>query len=70
VKILRFSRKFKLILFRHLGSEKQKAGTEKVLRYLIEKKRSQWEELQKKYDPEGVYFSKYEAEAKARGIKA
>lgn len=50
------------------GSEKQKAGTEKVLRYLIEKKPQQWEELQKKYDPEGVYFSKYKDEAKARGF--
>ena len=50
-------------------SEKQKAGTERVLRFLIEKKPTQYAELQKKYDPEGVYYSKYEKEAQARGIK-
>ncbi|XP_070490809.1 ejaculatory bulb-specific protein 3 [Chironomus tepperi] len=50
-------------------SEKQKAGTERVLRFLIEKKPNQYAELQKKYDPEGIYYSKYEKEAEARGIK-
>jgi hypothetical protein len=50
-------------------SEKQRQGTEKVIRYLIEKKPKQWEELQKKFDPEGVYAKKYEAEAKEKGIK-
>lgn len=50
------------------GSEKQKAGTEKVLRHLIKNKPGQWNELQKKYDPEGIYFKKYEAEAKEHGI--
>ena len=51
------------------GSEKQKAGTERVLRFLIEKKPNQYAELQKKYDPEGIYYSKYEKEAETRGIK-
>lgn len=60
---------YKLCIYVKSGSEKQKAGTEKVLRHLIEKKPAQWAELQKKYDPEGIYFSKYEKEAKARGIK-
>ncbi|CAG9809166.1 unnamed protein product [Chironomus riparius] len=50
-------------------SEKQKAGTERVLRFLIEKKPNQYAELQKKYDPEGIYYSKYEKEAETRGIK-
>jgi Insect pheromone-binding family, A10/OS-D len=51
------------------GSEKQKAGTEKVLRFLIEKKPNSWSELQKKYDPENIYYTKYKKEAEARGIK-
>lgn len=50
------------------GSEKQKGGTEKVVRYLIENKRDKWDLLQKKYDPENIYYGKYEAEARARGI--
>jgi hypothetical protein len=36
---------------------------------LIEKKPTQYAELQKKYDPEGIYYAKYEKEAQARGIK-
>lgn len=51
-----------------IGSEKQKAGTERVIRYLIEKKPGQWEMLQKKYDPENVYYGRFKAEAEARGI--
>lgn len=50
-------------------SEKQKEGTEKVLRYLIDKRPKQWANLQKKYDPENVYTRKYEAEAQKRNIK-
>ena len=50
-------------------SEKQQQGTDKVIRYLIEKKPDQWTDLQKKYDPENVYIKKYENEASARGIK-
>ncbi|XP_014285981.1 ejaculatory bulb-specific protein 3 [Halyomorpha halys] len=50
-------------------NEKQKAGVEQVLRYLIEKKRDYFDELAKKYDPEGIYLKKYEAEAEKRGIK-
>jgi transposase-like protein len=52
-----------------IGSEKQKNGTERVVRYLIEKKPAQWEMLQKKYDPENIYYGKFKAEADARGIK-
>lgn len=52
-----------------LGSEKQRNGTEKVIKYLIEKKPKQWDDLQKKFDPQGVYTKKYESEAQARGIK-
>lgn len=59
---------FSLIQSQFTGSEKQKAGTEKVLRHLIKNKPGQWEELQRKYDPEGIYFKKYEAEVKAHGL--
>ncbi|XP_058987077.1 ejaculatory bulb-specific protein 3-like [Musca domestica] len=50
-------------------SEKQKQGAEKVARYVIENKRDAWNALQAKYDPEGVYYNKYKAEAEKRGIK-
>ncbi|XP_055845510.1 uncharacterized protein LOC129911665 [Episyrphus balteatus] len=51
-------------------SEKQRAGTERVLKYIIENKPEQWKALQAKYDPDGVYFKKYENEAKQLGVKA
>jgi hypothetical protein len=35
---------------------------------LIKNKPKQWEELQKKYDPENIYYNKFKAEAEARGI--
>jgi len=50
-------------------SEKQKAGTERVIRYLIEKKPDQWRMLQEKYDPQNVYYTRFKAEADARGIR-
>lgn len=56
-------------IFNPTGSEKQKDGTERVIRYLIEKKPEQWQTLQKKYDPENIYYTKFKAEAEARGIK-
>jgi Uri superfamily endonuclease len=59
---------FETFLSDSSGSEKQKAGTERVVRFLIEKKRDQWDMLQKKYDPENIYYQKYQTEAKARGI--
>uniref|UniRef100_A0A182T4A9 Chemosensory protein 3 n=1 Tax=Anopheles maculatus TaxID=74869 RepID=A0A182T4A9_9DIPT len=49
-------------------SEKQKTGTEKVINYLIDNRKDQWENLQKKYDPENIYVNKYRDEAKKKGI--
>ncbi|XP_049537857.1 ejaculatory bulb-specific protein 3-like [Anopheles darlingi] len=49
-------------------SEKQKSGTDKVINYLIDNRKSQWEALQKKYDPENVYVNKYREDAKKKGI--
>nr|QYL00058.1 CSP1 [Eupeodes corollae] len=51
-------------------SDKQRAGTERVLKFIIENKPEQWKALQEKYDPDGVYFKKYENEAKQLGVKA
>lgn len=55
--------------FNFIGSENQKIGTERVIRHLIENKPAQWSQLQKKYDPENIYYTKFKAEAQARGIK-
>ncbi|CAL1687470.1 unnamed protein product [Lasius platythorax] len=49
-------------------SEKQKTGTEKVIRYLVNKKPATWDLLKKKYDPNGQYSLKYEDEAHNHGI--
>nr|AVM86437.1 chemosensory protein [Corythucha ciliata] len=50
-------------------SEKQKVGTEKVVRHLLEHRKQDYLTLEKIFDPSGVYRKKYEAEAKKRGIK-
>ncbi|KAG5342063.1 PEB3 protein, partial [Acromyrmex charruanus] len=52
----------------HKCSEKQKKGTEKVVRYLVNKKPETWEQLKKKYDPTGKYSIKYTDEAHKQGI--
>ncbi|XP_075215740.1 ejaculatory bulb-specific protein 3-like [Lycorma delicatula] len=49
-------------------SEKQKEGTEKVMKFLIEKKPEQFNELEKKYDSEGKYRAAYKEEAAKHGI--
>jgi len=50
-------------------SEKQKQGTERVIRFLYEKKPDQWKQLQQKYDPDNHYVTKFKNEAEARGFK-
>lgn len=50
-------------------SEKQRANSDKVLRYILDKKPEEWKVLQAKYDPEGIYYSKYKPEVESRGIK-
>ncbi|KAL0278738.1 UNVERIFIED_CONTAM: hypothetical protein PYX00_000469 [Menopon gallinae] len=51
-------------------SEKQKVGTERVIRFLIENRPEQYKELETKYDPNGIYRQKYNDELTKRGIKA
>lgn len=50
-------------------SDKQKQGTEHVIKFLIENKEEQWKQLQDKYDPEHVYVAMFKDEANQRGIK-
>ncbi|XP_046999750.1 ejaculatory bulb-specific protein 3-like [Schistocerca americana] len=45
-------------------NEKQKSGTKKVLKHLINHKKDTWEQLKAKYDPEGTYSKKYEEREK------
>nr|QRI42713.1 chemosensory protein 18 [Agrilus planipennis] len=47
----------------------QQEGSEKIIKFLIDKKPDMWKELEGKYDPEGIYAKKYEEEAKKRGVK-
>ena len=50
-------------------SPKQQQGTERVIRFLIEKHPEQFLKLEKKYDPTGIYRKEYQEEAEKRGIK-
>nr|CAJ01465.1 hypothetical protein [Locusta migratoria] len=45
-------------------NEKQKAGAEKVIKFLIKEKPDLWEPLEKKYDPSGSFRQKYGPELK------
>ncbi|KAK6624045.1 hypothetical protein RUM44_010903 [Polyplax serrata] len=37
-------------------TQTQKVNTEKVIDFMIENRKPWWEELQKKYDPTGIYY--------------
>uniref|UniRef100_A0A8D9E7L9 Ejaculatory bulb-specific protein 3 n=1 Tax=Cacopsylla melanoneura TaxID=428564 RepID=A0A8D9E7L9_9HEMI len=41
-------------------SEKQKEGSKKMLKYVLEKRPEEYAELEKKYDPNGTYKIKYQ----------
>lgn len=49
-------------------NRKKRETANKVLRHLIENKKALFDELEAKYDPEGVYRKKYEAEDEKEGI--
>lgn len=49
-------------------SPRQEDGTKKVLRHLIKKELDWFNELEKKYDPEGIYKKLYEEESKQEGV--
>ncbi|XP_067002337.1 ejaculatory bulb-specific protein 3 [Anabrus simplex] len=42
-------------------NEKQKQATEKVIRHLMTNRKSDWDNLSKKYDPQGEYKKNYES---------
>jgi hypothetical protein len=42
-------------------SEKQKTGSTKVIHFLIDNKKEDWEKLEEKFDPTGAYRIKYKA---------
>ncbi|CAB3384150.1 Hypothetical predicted protein [Cloeon dipterum] len=50
-------------------SEKQRAGAEKVIKYIIDNKPDMWKELEAKYDPKGIYMQKYKSLAEEKGYK-
>jgi len=49
-------------------SEKQKEGSQKVIRFMIDNKSDMWTELEAKYDPQGSYRQIYKDEAKMYNI--
>uniref|UniRef100_A0A8D9BJ08 Ejaculatory bulb-specific protein 3 n=1 Tax=Cacopsylla melanoneura TaxID=428564 RepID=A0A8D9BJ08_9HEMI len=51
-------------------SQKQRSGSKRIFKFLIEKKPEEWAKLEQKYDPEGTYKTKYQAELKALNVNA
>lgn len=49
-------------------SDKQKSGSTKVIHFLIDNKKEDWEKLEARYDPSGAYRIKYEAENKESDV--
>ncbi|KAL4119310.1 hypothetical protein QTP88_012135 [Uroleucon formosanum] len=49
-------------------SEKQKMGSEKIIKFLFEKKNDMWKQLEEKYDPKGLYRQRYSEDAKKLNI--
>lgn len=41
-------------------TDRQKGTAEKVIRHLMDKRKKDWDRLEKKYDPTGEYRKKYE----------
>ncbi|KAI5733606.1 hypothetical protein M8J76_013769 [Diaphorina citri] len=41
-------------------SDKQKEGAKKIFKFLLDNKQQEWASLEKKYDPTGIYKSKYD----------
>lgn len=46
-------------------TEKQKTGSDKVIRHLVNKRPEMWKELAVKYDPDNIYRQKYEDKIRA-----
>lgn len=50
-------------------TEKQRDGTDRVLRFIVKNKPEEWKALKAKYDPEDIYIKKYRDDALSRGIE-
>jgi len=50
-------------------SEKQRIGSEKIIKFLFEKKNDLWKQLEAKYDPQGTYRQRYQEDAKRLNIQ-
>ncbi|XP_046751118.1 ejaculatory bulb-specific protein 3-like [Diprion similis] len=50
-------------------SQNQRLGSEKVIRFLVNKRPDAWDKLATKYDPENEYKKKFQTEAEKAGIK-
>lgn len=50
-------------------TDKQREGVDYVLKFMINSKKDEWAELQKKFDPDNTYTTKYRELAKSRGIE-
>ncbi|CAH0713319.1 unnamed protein product, partial [Brenthis ino] len=51
-------------------TEKQKSGSDKVIRHLVNKRPEMWKELAVKYDPNNIYQQKYKDKINAVKQKA
>jgi len=50
-------------------SERQRKGSEKIIKFLSENKTDMWKQLETKYDPQGIYRQLYQEEAKRLNIQ-
>ncbi|THK33221.1 ejaculatory bulb-specific protein 3 [Diachasma alloeum] len=50
-------------------SRKQRDGSKKIIKFLVQNKQDLWEKLMDKYDEEKKYRGKYEDQARAEGIE-
>ncbi|CAH1116677.1 unnamed protein product [Phaedon cochleariae] len=49
-------------------SDKQREGSKKVLQFLLKNKRATFDEIESKYDPDGLYLKKYKDKLAEEGI--
>lgn len=50
-------------------SEGQQKAGKKILKFLIEQRREYYDQLEAKYDPDGKYRKRYQADLEKEGIK-
>lgn len=50
-------------------TEKQRDGTDRVLRFIVKNKPDEWKQLKAKFDPEDKFIRQYRESASQRGIE-